>query len=76
MRRMILGLALAVLAIGPPEPGRGPAMPRTRPRPRKSPGMLRDSGKIHDYNVGVKYKAGTVWLEGRVTSRRADERSR
>ena len=30
--------------------------------------MLRDSGKIRNYNVGIKYKKGTVWLEGHVAS--------
>ena len=30
--------------------------------------MMRDSGKMQNYSVGVKYKDGTVWLSGRVTS--------
>jgi hypothetical protein len=30
--------------------------------------ILRDSGKMRNYSVGVKYKNGTVWLNGRVTS--------
>ncbi len=29
---------------------------------------LRDSGQLKDYSVGVKYRNGTVWLSGRVTS--------
>jgi len=29
---------------------------------------LRDSGKVQNYSIGVKYKDGTVWLAGRVTS--------
>jgi hypothetical protein len=29
---------------------------------------LRDSGKMHDYSIGVKYKEGTAWLAGRVTT--------
>lgn len=28
---------------------------------------LRDSGQLVDYNIAVKYKDGTVWLNGRVT---------
>ena len=32
-------------------------------------GILRSSGKMRDYGIGVKYKKGTVWLNGRVTSR-------
>lgn len=30
--------------------------------------VLRDSGKMRNYSVGVKYKNGTVWLSGRVAS--------
>jgi hypothetical protein len=30
--------------------------------------ILRDSGQMQNYSVGVKYKNGTVWLSGRVTS--------
>lgn len=29
---------------------------------------LRDSGQMQDYSVGVKYKNGTIWLNGRVAS--------
>src|SRR5262245_60308060 len=31
--------------------------------------VLRDSGRMQNYSVGVKYKNGTVWLSGRVTSK-------
>jgi hypothetical protein len=30
--------------------------------------VLRDSGQLNNYSVGVKYRDGTVWLSGRVTS--------
>ena len=30
--------------------------------------VLRDSGQMQNYSVGVKYKNATVWLSGRVTS--------
>ncbi|MGD9719768.1 MAG: BON domain-containing protein [Pirellulales bacterium] len=30
--------------------------------------VLRDSGQMKNYSVGVKYRNGTVWLSGRVTS--------
>jgi hypothetical protein len=30
--------------------------------------VLRDSGKMHNYSVGVQYKEGTVWLTGRVAN--------
>jgi hypothetical protein len=29
---------------------------------------LRDSGRMRDYSVGVKYSGGTVWLSGRVAT--------
>ena len=31
--------------------------------------ILRDSGKMQGYSIGVKYKDGTAWLAGRVTSK-------
>ncbi len=67
MRRMILGLALAVLAIGPPSHVRA-SDADDKAAAQEIADMLRTSGKIRNYNVGVKYKAGTVWLEGRVSS--------
>ena len=30
--------------------------------------LLRDSGRMRNYSVGVKYNAGTAWLSGRVAS--------
>jgi hypothetical protein len=30
--------------------------------------VMRDSGYLKNYSVGVKYRNGTVWLSGRVTS--------
>jgi hypothetical protein len=30
--------------------------------------MLRDSGRMQNYSVGVQYKNGTVWLSGRVSN--------
>ncbi len=30
--------------------------------------LLRDSGRMQNYSVGVQYKNGTVWLSGRVSS--------
>lgn len=30
--------------------------------------QLRDSGRMRNYSVGVKYNAGTAWLSGRVAS--------
>lgn len=31
--------------------------------------IIRDSGKLKGYSIGVKYKEGTAWLAGRVTSK-------
>ena len=31
--------------------------------------VLRDSGKMKAYSIGVKFKDGTAWLSGRVTSK-------
>jgi hypothetical protein len=31
--------------------------------------VLRDSGRIKGYSIGVKFKNGTAWLAGRVTSK-------
>ena len=31
--------------------------------------VLRDSGRMKNYSVGVKYRNGTVWLSGKVTSK-------
>ena len=31
--------------------------------------VLRDSGKMQSYSIGVKYRNGTAWLAGRVTSK-------
>jgi hypothetical protein len=30
---------------------------------------LRDSGKMNDYHIGVKFQDGTAWLQGRVTDK-------
>jgi hypothetical protein len=64
---MILGLALALLAVGPPSQVRA-GDEEDKQAAQEIAGMLRNSGKIHGYNVGIKYKQGTVWLEGHVAS--------
>lgn len=37
--------------------------------------IMRDSGQLKNYAVGVKYRDGTVWLSGRVTSDRQMNRA-
>ncbi len=67
MRRILFtgaALALTVLA---------PAFVRAEDSENKQAAeqiatALRDSGRMQKYSVGVKYKNGTVWLTGRVTS--------
>ncbi|HTU27039.1 MAG TPA: BON domain-containing protein [Pirellulales bacterium] len=66
MRRIALALALSLLAIGPPMQVRADD-DADRQTAQEIAAMLRESGKIHNYNVGVVYKKGKVWLEGRVS---------
>jgi osmotically-inducible protein OsmY len=64
MRRFIFQWALVAIA------GLAPALAFAQ-----GPGVaqqiadaLRDSGRLQDYNINIKYKQGTAWLEGSVTS--------
>jgi len=68
MRRMIFGLALcAIAALTPVYASAGEQ--EDKEVAQQIAGLLRDSGKMQKYSVGVKYKDGTVWLAGRVTSK-------
>ncbi len=65
MRRIFFSWVLVTFAV------LGPAMVRAGDREDKAfaervATALRDSGKMQNYSVGVKYKNGTVWLSGRV----------
>jgi len=66
MRRFLLGFAIAsAVAV--------PAVAQAGDREDKATAeriatVLRDSGQMQNYSVGVKYKEGTVWLSGRVSS--------
>src|SRR5688572_6983891 len=67
MRRMFGKLAIAaVAALWPAYGMAGEAEDKAAAQDIAA--MLRDSGQMQDYSVGVKYKNGTVWLNGRVTS--------
>jgi len=72
MRRTFTFLAVAVLATF------GSAVLRADERQdaataQQIAAVLRASGKMQNYAVGVKYKDGTVWLNGRVTSRQQQQ---
>ena len=59
----VLVVALAALAAAPAR-----AATDDQARAEQIATHLRDSGRMRDYSVGVKYSAGTVWLSGRVAS--------
>jgi hypothetical protein len=67
MRRTLLSWAVLAIAFG------APAIARASDAEDKAVAeqiatVMRDSGQLKNYSVGVKYRAGTVWLTGRVTS--------
>lgn len=61
VKRLLLAALVASLA--------GPAMADDQQVAEQIAKGLRTSGQLKDYSVGVKYKDGTAWLKGRVTSR-------
>jgi hypothetical protein len=68
MRRILFSGAIATIA------ALAPALALSGERQDKAAAeqiaaVLRDSGQMQNYAVGVKYKAGTVWLSGRVTGK-------
>ncbi len=68
MRRMIYGLAvLAAASITPVCVSAGEQ--EDKQVATEIATILRDSGRMKDYSVGVKYKDGNVWLAGRVSSK-------
>ena len=68
MRRMICGLALlAAASITPVCVSAGEQ--EDKQVATEIATILRDSGRMKDYSVGVKYKDGNVWLAGRVSSK-------
>jgi len=68
MRTFIFGLAMAVAASGlVVESTR--AASRNENRAQQIAGELKQSGRLKDYRVGVKYEDGVAWLTGTVTDR-------
>ncbi len=67
MRRILFSLVIASIAAT--APARALADDREeRAAAQQIATILRDSGRMKDYSVGVKYKDGTVWLSGRVSN--------
>jgi hypothetical protein len=67
MHRTILCLAIAALALAP-SLRVAAAAPDDRAVSQQIAQDLKDSGRLHDYRVGVKYRGGVAWLMGSVTS--------
>src|SRR5215213_10430252 len=67
MRKVILGLAIAALALG--QVGRASAdAANDRAAAQQIAENMKLSGQLKDYRVGVKYQNGVAWLMGSVTS--------
>ena len=68
MRRILLiSSAIATIAALAPALGFGGEQ-QDKAAAEQIAAVLRDSGQMQNYAVGVKYKNGTVWLSGRVTN--------
>jgi hypothetical protein len=64
MRRTLVGMVVAAaIALVPVL-----AMASNQEFAETIAASLRDSGKLQDYKIGVKFQDGTAWLRGRVTS--------
>ncbi len=69
MRRIFFSLAIALIAaLAPATTWAGDREDQAAAEQIAT--ILRDSGRMQNYSVGVKYKNGTVWLTGRVASNR------
>ena len=68
MRRRIFGMALLAMAAAMPIYASADEE-EDKDVAQQIATILRDSGKMENYSVGVKYKDGTVWLAGRVSSK-------
>ncbi len=66
MRRIFLTLAIASVAAAPAVALAGDREDQAAAQQIAT--ILRDSGEMKDYSVGVKYSEGTVWLSGRVAN--------
>jgi hypothetical protein len=66
MRKVILTLAVAVVAAGPVRYASAEADDRATAQQIAE--NMKTSGQLKDYRVGVKYQNGVAWLMGTVTS--------
>lgn len=67
MRKVILGLAVAVVAWGPASLASAESA-SDRAAAQQIAQNMKVSGQLKDYRVGVKYQNGVAWLMGSVTS--------
>jgi hypothetical protein len=67
MRKVILGLSIALVAWGPAY--RASAEGDDRAAAQEIAENMKQSGQLQDYRVGVKYQNGVAWLMGTVTSK-------
>jgi hypothetical protein len=67
MRRTLFGLAMVALAVSVPQWCLAGEQ-EDKDAAQQIAQQLRDSGKVQNYSIGVKYKDGTAWLAGQVTS--------
>jgi hypothetical protein len=66
MRTLITSLAIAALVAIPAVSLAGEQQDKAAAEQIAT--ILRDSGQMQNYSVGVKYKSGTVWLSGKVAN--------
>jgi hypothetical protein len=67
MQRIFLTFATAAIALAPTWALAGER--EDKATAEQIAVVLRDSGQMQNYSVGVKYKNGTVWLSGRVANK-------
>lgn len=71
MRRFILGMAMTALVALVPSL----AAADDQQTAQQIAEMLRSSGRLVDYSIGVKYEEGTAWLMGRVANQQQLEQA-
>lgn len=67
MRSLFIGLVMAVAVTGLAAPA-SQAAPSDEAMAQRIAKELKQSGRLKDYRVGVKYKQGVAWLLGTVSS--------
>jgi hypothetical protein len=67
MQRIVFAFAVVAMTVGAPWSVLAGDR-EDRATAEQIAALIRDSGALQNYSLGVKYKNGTVWLSGRVTS--------